>query len=346
MMKKTILSLAQAALLLTIGAAAQAADAPAKVSLLGRPLPQVDSLADDHYGRLVRYGQQLATRTFAYLGPEVADRRMRYAGNNLACTSCHQEGATKPYAMPWVGVASTFPQYRAREDDVSTVAERINGCMERSMNGRALPLASREIKALESYIHFLSRGIPIGAEVEGMASKLSKMPNRRANLEAGAEVYQKSCVACHGSNGQGVRVGKVGDALGYTFPPLWGADSFNYGAGMNRLVMATRFIKHNMPQGVTHAAPLLSDDEAYDVAAFVLSKPRPAKAGLDKDFPARWNKPIDAAFPPYVDDASADQHRYGPYPPLAELAKQRAAQHKALEEARANLEARRKQRQD
>ena len=48
---------------------------------------------------------------------------------------------------------------------------------------------------------------------------------------------------------------------------------------------------------------VLTDDEAFDVAAYVLSQPRPVKAGLDKDFPARWNKPVDAAFPSRLSDA-------------------------------------------
>jgi thiosulfate dehydrogenase len=127
----------------------------------------------------------------------------------------------------------------------------------------------------------------------------------------------------------------VGDAQGYLFPPVWGADSFSNGAGMNRLLMAMRFIKHNMPLGVDHSTPQLSDEQAFDVAAFILSKPRPEKADLDKDFPARWNKPIDAAFPPYVDGAPADQHKYGPFPPLAENARKLAAEHAQKRKAEA-----------
>lgn len=308
--------------------------APGKVNLLERPRPNLDSLADDDYGRLARYGHELATRTFAYLGPEVKNKKMRYAGNNLACSSCHQESATKPYAMPWVGVSSTFPQYRGRENDLSTVEERVNGCMERSMNGKALPLGSREMKAFVTYIHFLSRGIPVGAELEGAGTKNSKAPNRRADLATGAAVFKAKCQVCHGENGEGRRAGVKGDAQGYVFPPLWGKDTFNNGAGMNRLLMAMRFVKHNMPQGVTYVAPVLSDEEAFDVAAYVLSQPRPVKAHLERDFPARWNKPIDAAFPPYVDGMSADQHKYGPFPPLAEMARKVAADRAAALKAK------------
>lgn len=313
--------------------AALAAAPPAKVSLIGRPIPAIDNLPNDHYGKLVREGHELATRTFAHIGPEVKNPKKRYAGNNLACTSCHQEEAGKPYAMPWIGVSATFPQYRGREDEVSTVEERVNGCFERSMNGRPLPLDSREMKAFVTYINFLSRGIPVGADIEGAATKPSPPPNRRADLAAGETVYKTQCAACHGENGQGLRTGKPGDALGYVFPPLWGPDSFNTGAGMNRLLMAARFIRYNMPQGASHGNVVLTDEQAFDVAGYMVSKPRPEKANLEADFPARWNKPVDAAFPPYVDGAPADQHKYGPFPPLIEAAKKLAAEHKAKQAA-------------
>ena len=314
---------------LVCAGAAVASDAPVTVKLVDHPVPDLNKLPPGPYKELVQYGHELTTRTFAHIGPEVVDVRKRFAGNNLACASCHQQAATKPFAMPWTGVSATFPQYRGREDDISTVEERVNGCMERSMSGKALPLDSREMKAFVTYISFLSRGIPVGATVEGAGMVQSKMPNRRANLDNGAKVYAAQCAACHGDNGQGVRAGQPGDAQGYVFPPLWGPDTFNNGAGMNRLAMATRFIKHNMPQGTNFDAPQLSDDDAYDVAAYMLSKPRPEKANLEADFPARWNKPVDSAFPPYLLGAPADQHRFGPLPPLVAKQKEMMEQLKA-----------------
>lgn len=311
-------------------AASAAAAAQPVVKLSEHPVPSVEDLPAGHYRELVEYGRELSTRTFAHIGPEVKDPAKRFAGNNMACTSCHQAEATKPYAMPWTGVSAVFPQYRGREDAISTVEERVNGCMERSMAGKALPLDSLEMKAFVTYIAFLSKNVPMGAKIEGAGMVLSKMPNRRANPEAGAKVYAEQCMHCHGENGQGLRVGEVGDAQGYVYPPLWGMDSFNNGAGMNRMAMATRFIKHNMPFGATADAPILTDDEAYDVAAYMLDKQRPVKANLEKDFPARFNKPVDSAFPPYVLGASPDQHRFGPFPPLVEKQKAMAEELKAL----------------
>lgn len=305
------------ALGLTLLVGAAWAQEPAKAHTIGAPETyDVANLPDDHYGRLVRYGKELTERTFAYIGPEVKNTKMRYAGNNLACVSCHESSATKAFAMPWVGAHATFPQYRGREDEVSTIDERVNGCMERSMAGKPLPLDSREMKAFATYIHFLSKGVPTGSKVEGQGLLPFKAPDRKADVTVGEGVYKEKCASCHGDKGQGLRAGAVGSATGYVFPPLWGNDTFNNGAGMNRLLTASAFIKANMPLGATHTQPQLSNDEAYDVAAFVVSQPRKVKPYLDKDFPARWNKPVDAAFAPYVDGASAEQHKYGPFAPL------------------------------
>jgi thiosulfate dehydrogenase len=300
----------------------KAADTFLTIDLDGRVIPQIENLPAGPYRAMVTQGYELSTRTFAIIGPEVADPLKRYAGNNLACTSCHEVGGTKSYAIPWIGAAATFPQYRARSDKISTLQERINGCMQRSMNGRSLPLDSSEMTAFTSYMTYLSTGVPIGATIQGARLMQSTPPDRRANTENGNTIYAAKCSMCHGADGLGMRVGQIGDAKGYTFPPLWGPDSFNNGAGMNRLLTAMGFIRQNMPLGASHTATLLNDDEAYDVAAFVLSNSRPMKLNLESDFPARWNKPIDSPYPPYMLGASADQHRYGPFAPLAKKQKE------------------------
>jgi len=126
----TVLGCALLSGLLLMHATPWAAESTPAVNLVGRPVPQIDSLPEGPYRELVLQGRELSTRTFAVIGPEVKTPRQRYAGNNLACTSCHQEGGAKPFAIPWVGVTATFPQYRGREDRISTVEERINGCMD------------------------------------------------------------------------------------------------------------------------------------------------------------------------------------------------------------------------
>ncbi len=278
--------------------------------------PDIGKLPDDRYGQMVREGKALMEQTYKHIGPEVKDVSKRYSGNNLACVSCHIDAGGRKFGNPWVGTFVSFPQYRGREDAISTTEERINGCMERSMNGRKLPLDSQEMKAMMSYLQFLSTGIPVGAKLEGGGTLKLKSLARAADPVAGKQVYATTCLACHGDNGQGVRRGKAGDANGYQFPPVWGPDSYNTGAGMARVTLAAGFIKGNMPSGINHTTAVLTDEQAFDVAAFINSQPRPVKSKLEADFPARKNKPVDAAFPPYTPGFSAEQHKYGPWQPI------------------------------
>ena len=181
------------------------------------------------------------------------------------------------------------------------------------MNGRALALDSREMKAFIAYMKWLSTGIPDGAKIIGAGTLSVREPGRAADLEHGVEVYARACAACHGEDGQGHRDAQ---GAGYQFPPLWGPDSYNNGAGMTRLLNAAAFVKHNMPLGTTFDATVLSDEEAYDVAGYINSQPRPQKANLDWDFPNRLQKPVDAPYGPYIDGFSEQQHKFGPYEPI------------------------------
>jgi thiosulfate dehydrogenase len=154
------------------------------------------------------------------------------------------------------------------------------------------------MKAFVAYIKFLSADRPIGAKTLGRGSGEMAELTRPADSLAGAKVFAQTCAACHGDDGQGKRAGVTGDTKGYEFPLLWDSDSFNNGAGMGRLISAANFIHSNMPNGTTYDQPALSVEEAWDVAAYVESMNRPQKAGLDKDFPVRSEKPADAGFGP------------------------------------------------
>jgi cytochrome c len=160
------------------------------------------------------------------------------------------------------------------------------------MNGRALPFESREMKAFVSYMRWVSAGIPDGAKLIGAGTLQIKEPTRAADSARGAEIYGQICAACRGSDGLGQR---AQNGLGYQFPPLWGPDSFNNGAGMSRLLTAAAYALHNMPLGSRFDSPVLTDEQAYDVAGYIVSQNRPEKADLDKDFPVRLQKPVDAA---------------------------------------------------
>ena len=278
--------------------------------------PDADRLPDDTWGKTVRYGRDLVVSTYSLIGPEVADPARRFSGNNMACQSCHLEAGTKQFGIPFQGVYADFPNYRARSGTVGTIEDRIQGCMTRSMNGKPLPAGGAEMTALVAYMKFLSDGRPVGQPTPGRGP--GKMPemSRPADPVHGKEVYTQNCAACHGAAGLGQRVGEVGDAKGYAFPPLWGPDSFNDGAGMDRLIAAANFIHTNMPNGTTWQEPALSEQDAWDVGAFVQAQPRPQKANLDRDYPVALERPADSGYGPYVDGFSPQQHRLGPFAPI------------------------------
>ncbi|PKL77124.1 MAG: hypothetical protein CVV27_06730 [Candidatus Melainabacteria bacterium HGW-Melainabacteria-1] len=258
----------------------------------------------------VRYGQELVARTAHYLGPDQADPALRYGGNRLNCKSCHLQAGQQPHSLGFVGITARFPQYRGRENRQISLAERVNGCFERSLAGRALPLESREMQAIVAYMQWLSQDYPAGSKVEGQGLPEIELPERAADPIKGKQVFVQHCASCHQPGGLGLAA--VPRSEGYAFPPLWGPDSFNTGAGMHRLITAARYIKANMPLG----QPVLSAEQAFDVAAYINSQPRPVKASLELDFPDRSRKPVDAPFPPWDDKFSAQQHKYGPFKPM------------------------------
>jgi thiosulfate dehydrogenase len=286
---------------------------PTTVDLTQWAAPDISTAGDDPFGQLVKYGHLLFTDTADQIGPTVADPVKRFAGNNLACGNCHLNGGTQPYAMPMIGILGRFPQYRAREGVVVTLGDRINGCMMRSLNGHPLPLESREMKAFSAYMRWLSTGVPVGAKLRGAGTLRINEPERSADSSHGALVYAQVCATCHGSDGLGQH---ANDRHGYQFPPLGGPDSFNNGAGMGRLLTIAAYAMHNMPIGTTFSTPVLTDEDAYDVAAYIISMKRPVMADLDKDFPMRLQKPVDAPYAPYSDGFSLGQHTLGPFNPI------------------------------
>ncbi|MBO0753281.1 MAG: c-type cytochrome [Bradyrhizobiaceae bacterium] len=301
-----------------------AADVPA-FDLTEWTPPQIGAVGDDPFAGLVKYGHALTVDTANQIGPAVADPAKRYAGNNLTCQNCHLDGGTRPYALPLTGVWGQFPQYRGREGQIGTLEERINGCMERSMNGHALPLDGIEMKAFLAYAKWLSSGIPAGARLKGGGTMKIEEPDRAADPARGAGIYADSCAVCHGADGRGRR---AGTGAGYEFPPIAGPDSYNNGAGMTRILTAAAFVRHNMPLGTKFDAPVLSEADAYDVAAYINSLDRPAKPDLERDYPNKMQKPADAPYGPYVDGFTADQHKYGPFRPIRARLKELAAAQK------------------
>jgi len=279
-------------------------------------MPEVSALPRDISGQLIRDGRDLMLATYTFIGPNVDDAAKRFAGNNLACTNCHLAGGTKKFGLPLFGIYNDFPAYSARTGGPITIEDRINSCMTRSMNGRAMPNDAPEMRALVAYVEFLSTGVPKGEQLPGLGAGKMKELSRPADPVRGRTVYANSCAACHNTDGSGILRDRGAPQLGYMMPPLWGPGSYNDGAGMARLINFANFVHFNMPHGADYLNPQLTIEQAWDVAAYVLSQPRPQRAGLAKDFPDLLSKPVDAPYGPYADGFSEKQHKYGPFAPI------------------------------
>ena len=244
-----------------------------------------DLLAAPNADQVVR-GMRLHLQTQALLPENV--------GNALNCTSCHLNAGTVADGSPFVGVSAFFPGYAPRAGKVVTLEERINGCFRRSMNGKPLPPQSADMQAMVAYFDWMKNNTRPEDKVAGRGvGKID--PSIKPDPENGQQVYAKQCAVCHGDNGQGLARAD-GEQV---YPPLWGEQSFNIGAGMARPYTAAAFVKRNMPIGFHEKFPLgqggLSDQEAVDVAAYFSGQPRPDFPDKVKDWP-NGGKPADARY--------------------------------------------------
>lgn len=241
--------------------------------------PNFDEIPAGHYGESIKRGKEYLENTYQSLP--------QYTGAKINCTSCHLNSGLTANAGPWVGIVARFPQYRSRSAKMDTLVDRVNDCFERSLNGKRLPEGSPQMTDILSYMTWISKGYAVGQEVAG--SGMPKLVvSREPNLENGKLVYANKCASCHQVDGQGLYApnGKV------VFPALWGTKSFNVGAGMARLHTAAGFVKFNMPLG---QGGTLTDEEAWDVAAYFTQQQRPDFKKKKKDW-SKGEKPKDARY--------------------------------------------------
>jgi thiosulfate dehydrogenase len=259
--------------------------------------PKDSMLPAGNEGEEIKYGRELIVHTSEYLGPR---GKVLIMSNGMNCQNCHLDAGTKPFGNNYSAVASTYPKLRARSGTEETIEKRVNDCFERSLNGKPLLENSREMKAIVAYIKWLGTGVPKGESPKG--SGLIEVPflDRAADSETGKILYEEKCTVCHGLEGEGIA---NAGGTSWTYPPLWGKDSYNIGAGLFRLSRFAGYIKANMPLGATHEAPLLTDEQAWDLAAYV-------------NWPDISKKAIDHPFGPFADGFSEMQHKLGPFKPI------------------------------
>jgi thiosulfate dehydrogenase len=223
-------------------------------------------------GAAIRRGRALLADT--------RDSLPGHVGSDLRCFSCHLKEGAQPGAFPLLGVYARYPVYRPRNGLINLLEDRINDCFERSLNGKALPRDGRDMRAIVAYLAFMSRGVAPPGEVPGVGVR--SLEPLHPDTVQGQAIFAETCSRCHGPDGAGTALA----------PPLWGPRSFNIGAGMARLRTAAAFIRDNMPND--HAV-VLTDQHAYDVAAYILGQPRPDFARKAEDWP-NGDPPPDVAY--------------------------------------------------
>ncbi|MBY0489049.1 MAG: c-type cytochrome [Gemmatimonadaceae bacterium] len=223
------------------------------------------------------------------------DSLPHHSGNGLRCISCHLDNGTRATAMPWLGSVARYPRYRSRPGYEETIERRINECIARSLAGKMLPEHGREMRDMVAYLETL-RAAPRPAGVDSV--------KQAGRATAGRRVFTATCARCHGPNGQGLPTG----------PALWGAASFSIGAGMARQYTFATFVRHNMPFDHTIT---LTDQQAADVAAYVLRQARQDHPGKERDWP-KGDAPADVA---YATDGARAAGK--PLPPVRPLLKRR-----------------------
>ena len=228
--------------------------------------PSENSIPDSPYGDAVKRGRAIFMETSTMVSEHV--------GNTLACVNCHLDAGRRENSAPMWGAYVRYPAYRSKTKSISTIEDRIKGCFTYSMNaqgspsGQPPPAGSDIYRDLTTYFYWMADGASTGEKLPGSGYPKLKKPEEDYDVMRGQTVYAQNCALCHGADGQGQR----DPDSGVVFPPLWGPNSYNWGAGMARIDTAAGFIKANMPLGKPFS---LTDQEAWDVAAFVDSHERP-----------------------------------------------------------------------
>jgi L-cysteine S-thiosulfotransferase len=122
---------------------------------------------------------------------EGAERWRKAAGAaGPSCFDCHGEAA-----KTMRGVAARYPRYDAQTARPVTLAGRIRQCLTERQQAAAPPPESDVLLALETYVAFQSRGLPIAPDPD---------PRLDRHRAAGAALWQRpfgqlalACTQCH-----------------------------------------------------------------------------------------------------------------------------------------------------
>lgn len=245
--------------------------------------PMADSIhPDPRMAEMIRLGFQISQNPQTYAA--------EFVGNDLTCGNCHLNAGQRNRALPLLGVAATFPQYRRRDDRLVSLEDRIGGCFKRSMNGTPPPYDHPVMLGLDAYLNWLSEGFVMGEKPEWLGQNElaveARIPIEELDVDQGEALYNMHCAPCHGLDGQGI------DLILAKPGPLWGPMSWNDGAGAARVWKLAGYVKYAMP---LTAPGTLTDEEAQLISAYVNSHERPVYPDKESDFPD-GNRPADAVY--------------------------------------------------
>jgi thiosulfate dehydrogenase len=281
--------------------------APAKPQWV---IPDTNQIANTEDAKLIKYGRLLIVNTSYYLGPKGV---IAHKSNGLNCQNCHLNAGTKLFGNNFSLTATGYPRFKERSGTIETVVKKVEDCFERSLDGKKIDSNGREMKAFVAYLEWVGKNVKKGTKPEGSGIEELPFLNRAADTAKGRIVYISKCKTCHGKNGEGI-LNVAGTA--YTYPSLWGEHSYNIGASIYRVSKFAGYVKNNMPFGADYKNKQLTNEEAWDVAAFVNSQYHPFK-NINGDWPKLTTKPYDNPFGPFAENLfTKDQHKYGPYEPI------------------------------
>lgn len=254
-----------AGVMLSISSSFAASRTPGTVRTATEPQAQAftppprDAMPAGKLGAEIKLGEQIFRHTTIYARGTI--------GNAQNCSNCHLDAGRLAGSAPMWAAYGAYPAYRSKNRKVNTFGMRLQGCFRYSENGKVPALDSKLIVALEAYSYWLSTGAPTGVPLIGRGYPKLPPPSKPPSYTAGEAVYKANCSLCHGADGGGQYV------RGQTvFPPLWGPNSFNWGAGMASVKNAAEFIHANMPLG---NPSVLGVQQAWDVATYIDSQERP-----------------------------------------------------------------------
>ncbi len=268
--------------------------------------PSIYSLVNSPESDLVLYGRELILHTAKYFGPR---GNLSKISNGMNCGNCHLDAGSRPYGNSFAAVAANYPKFRNRSGKVESVEFRINDCFERSLNGKMIDTSGREMRAMVAYIKWIGKDVQKKIVPKSSGVPKIEILNRAADPVNGRQVYVSKCLRCHGAGGEGML---SPDSTEYSYPPLWGKNSYNVSAGLYRISSLAGFVKYNMPYTLTQTEPQLSDEDVWDVSAYICAQQRPEKF-FTQDWPKIETKPFDHPFGPFADTFSEARHKFGPF---------------------------------